>query len=298
MLEASWPRGLTRPTDSSVIPIIRAALAEDIGSGDITTQATVPPGAFAEGCFLAKSAGIVAGLWVTTMVFADLSPDIHLEFAVGEASPVVAGQTIGRLRGPAQPILSGERVALNFLQRLSGIATAAQAAVAAVAGTKARIIDTRKTTPGLRLLEKYAVRAGGAANHRFGLYDMVLIKDNHIRLSGGIAAAVAAVRRSVGPMVKIEVEVANLEEVREAVAARVDLIMLDNMSTRQMRDAVDLIAGQAIVEASGGVTLANCADVAAAGVDLISMGSLTHSYMALDISLELELSPGLTPDAG
>jgi nicotinate-nucleotide pyrophosphorylase (carboxylating) len=286
---------LVRPPLSAVLPIIRAALAEDLGSGDITSETTVPAAAVARGVFLAKAHGVVAGLWLPAAVFAELDPGIVFEQLVPEGATAQPGLELGRVFGPARAVLAGERLALNFVQRMSGIATMASQAVDAVAGTNTKIIDTRKTTPGLRVLEKYAVRAGGASNHRFGLYDMVLIKDNHIRLAGGIAAAVAQARRGIGPMIQIEVEAANLDEVRQALEAGADLIMLDNMDLPTMAEAVQLIAGRAKVEASGNVTAETCGSVAKTGVDFISMGSLTHSYKSLDISLELELSLPCAP---
>jgi len=289
--------GPPRPSSFAVLPVVRAALAEDLGPGDVTSEAVVPAGATAEGCFLAKAAGIACGLWVCGLVFAEVSPAIRFAPVAGEGSRVSPGQEVARVSGPARAVLSAERVALNFLQRLSGIATMAAEATAAVAGTRARILDTRKTTPGLRALEKYAVRAGGAGNHRSGLFDMVLIKDNHIRLAGGIAAAVGAGRRSTSPMIKIEVECADLDEVREALEAGADVIMLDNMDVETMTRAVQTVGGRALVEASGGVTIANLPQVAGTGVDFISMGALTHSYRALDISLELELSKETGPES-
>lgn len=276
----------------AVLPIIRATLAEDIGPGDITTDATVPEKALADGWFIAKASGVVAGLWVSQMVFAELSAAVSFEPLVDEGAELVSGQRLARVRGAARAILTGERVALNFLQRMSGIATMARAASAAVAGTRLKVLDTRKTTPGLRILEKYAVRAGGASNHRSGLYDMVLIKDNHIRLAGGIHAAVAAARRGASPMVRVEVEAESLDQVAEALAAQADVIMLDNMDQETMRAAVELIGGLAKTEVSGGITIADLPRVAALGVDFVSLGALTHSFKALDISLELELLEG------
>jgi len=281
---------LVHPPRSAVQPIVQAALVEDLGSGDITSETTVPRAAIAEGYFLAKATGVVAGLWLAEAVFAELDRSIAMERLVAEASAIKPGMHLAHVRGPARAVLAGERLALNFVQRMSGIATMASLAVAAVAGTKTRIVDTRKTTPGLRVLEKYAVRAGGASNHRFGLYDMVLIKDNHIRLAGGIGNAVAAARRGASPMVKIEVEVATMDEVQQAIDARADIIMLDNMDLQSMARAVEMVGGRAAVEASGNITVETCGAVAATGVDLISLGALTHSYRSLDISLELELS--------
>ncbi|OGS70330.1 MAG: nicotinate-nucleotide diphosphorylase (carboxylating) [Firmicutes bacterium RBG_13_65_8] len=250
----------------------------------------------ASGRFLCKADGVVCGLWVCELVFSQLSPDIRFQPLVEEASPVTRGQDLAVVTGPARAILAGERVALNFLQRLSGIATMARQAASAVEGTKTRVLDTRKTTPGLRILEKWAVRAGGASNHRFGLFDMVLIKDNHILLAGGIGAAIAAARRNTSPMVKIEVECADLKQVREALKAGADVIMLDNMDVTAMSRAVALINGRALVEASGGITVSALPEVAKTGVDFASMGALTHSYRSLDISLELQ-PLGATPPA-
>ncbi len=283
------PGNVIRPPRAAVLSIVRAALAEDIGPGDVTTESTIPASAWAEGWYIAKSPGVVCGLWICEMAFAETDPAIVMDSLPNEPLLVKEGDRIARVEGPARSVLSAERVGLNFIQRLSGTATMARAATLAVAGTKARILDTRKTTPGLRLLEKYAVRAGGAANHRFGLYDMVLIKDNHIRLAGGIGPAVVAAKASVSPMVKIEVEVTTLDEASQAVAAGADIIMLDNMDLSAMGAAVKLIGGRALVEASGGMTVETCAEVAQLGVDFISMGALTHSYKSLDISLELEL---------
>jgi nicotinate-nucleotide pyrophosphorylase (carboxylating) len=289
--------GAARPSRQAVLPIVAAALAEDIGPLDITTEVLVPAGATASGRLLCKADGIVCGLWVCELVFAQLSPDIRFQPLVEEASPVTRGQELAAVTGPARAILAGERVALNFLQRLSGIATMAHQAASAVEGTRTRVLDTRKTTPGLRILEKWAVRAGGASNHRFGLFDMVLIKDNHILLAGGIGAAIAAARRNASPMVKVEVECADLKQVKEALEAGADVIMLDNMDVTAMGRAVALINGRALVEASGGITVATLPEVAKTGVDFASMGALTHSYRSLDISLELQ-PLGETPPAG
>lgn len=283
------PSNVIQPPRAAVLPIVRAALIEDIGAGDITTDSTIPASAWAEGWYIAKAEGVVCGLWICQMAFAEMDPSIVMDTMVSEPVHVRPGERLARVMGPARSVLSAERVGLNFMQRMSGIATMARAASQAVAGTKTTVIDTRKTTPGLRILEKYAVRAGGAANHRFGLYDMVLIKDNHIRIAGGIGPAVAAARRSVSPMVKIEVEAATLEEVGQALAAKADIIMLDNMNLAEMAAAVKLVDGRAMTEASGNMTVETCGTVARLGVDFISMGALTHSFKSLDISLELEL---------
>jgi nicotinate-nucleotide pyrophosphorylase (carboxylating) len=287
--------GPAKPPRLAALPIVRAALIEDIGPGDITSETTVPVDAIADGWLLAKADGVACGLWVVELVFSEVDARIAVDSLVPEAMPVRRGERLGHVRGPARSVLAGERVALNFLQRMSGIATMASAAARAVAGTGTVILDTRKTTPGLRLFEKYAVRAGGAANHRFGLFDMVLIKDNHIRLAGGIRSAVAAARRGVSPMVKIEVEAATLAEVGEAIESGADVIMLDNMDLPSMARAVKLVGRRALVEASGNMKVETCAEVAKLGVDFISMGALTHSFKALDISLELELQLGSAP---
>jgi nicotinate-nucleotide pyrophosphorylase (carboxylating) len=281
--------GFSRPSRMAVLPVVRAALEEDIGPGDITTDSTVPAGARADGLFIAKADGVLAGLWVSEMVFSELSAGTSFETYAPEGARVGTGDRLARVQGPARAILSGERVALNFLQRMSGIATMASVAAATVSGTGLRVLDTRKTTPGLRILEKYAVRAGGAWNHRAGLFDMVLIKDNHIRLAGGISAAVSAARRNASPMVRIEVEAESLEQVAEALKAGADVIMLDNMDQAMMKAAVEMVRGRALTEASGGITIADLPRVASLGVDFVSMGALTHSFKALDISLELEL---------
>ncbi|MEW5761879.1 MAG: carboxylating nicotinate-nucleotide diphosphorylase [Bacillota bacterium] len=268
--------------------LIRRALDEDIGPGDLTTAATVPPSTRAAGVFLCKEAGVVAGLFVCERVFACLDAAVRFAPRVPEGAPVRPGDVLAEVHGPARPLLTGERVALNFLRHLSGVATRTARMVSLVRGYPVRIVDTRKTTPGLRALEKWAVRLGGGHNHRFGLYDGVLIKDNHIRAAGGITAAVRAARAAVPHTVKIEVEVEDLAGVEEALAAGADAILLDNMPPAAMREAVELVAGRALVEASGGITEANVAEVAAAGVDIISVGALTHSVKALDISMELE----------
>ncbi len=264
-----------------------------MGTGDITTNSIVPAGDRSPAYFLAKSDGVIAGLGVAARVFARLDPSTRLEPRVADGSRVNAGDIVATVSGTTRAILTGERTALNLLQRMSGIATAAGKAVRAATATnpKVLVVDTRKTVPGLRVLDKYAVRCGGAANHRFGLYDAALIKDNHIVAAGGIAAAVRAVRKSVSPFVKVEVEAQTVAEVDEALAAGVDVIMLDNMSLDEMRRAVARIGGRVLVEASGGVTLERLGEVAGTGVDLISMGSLTHSVKAMDISLEIGEPP-------
>jgi len=268
--------------------IVRRALEEDIGPGDVTTLWIVPPQTRLRGRFLVKKAGVVAGLPVAGLVFEWLDPEVRFRPLMKDGTAVRSGDVVAEVEGPGRAILSGERTALNFLQRMSGIATLTRRYVEAVAGTRAVILDTRKTAPGLRLLDKWAVRLGGGQNHRMGLYDMVLIKDNHIAAAGGITKAVEQVRRERGTGLEIEVEVKNLAELEEALTLGVERIMLDNMDLATMRQAVEIAAGWAKLEASGGVTLENVAAIAATGVDYISVGALTHSVKALDISLEIE----------
>jgi nicotinate-nucleotide pyrophosphorylase (carboxylating) len=270
-------------------PIIRRALREDIGDGDVTTRCTVPARTLLTGRFIAKEAGIVAGLEVAHLTFTMLDGRVEFTPHLADGSHVAVGQVIATVGGPGRALLGGERVALNFLQRMSGIASLAHSFVVAIQDTQAIILDTRKTAPGLRLLDKWAVRLGGAQNHRSGLYDMVLIKDNHIAAVGGITQAVKRVRARDKRKRAIEVEVKTLAELQEALELSVDRIMLDNMSLDQMREAVRLTGGRVPLEASGNVTLENVAAVAATGVDYISVGALTHSVQALDISLKLEI---------
>lgn len=269
--------------------IITNALKEDIGLGDITTDNVIPAGSESNAYLVAKDGGIVAGLDVCERIFEILDPGVRFERHVADGDRVRKGDRIATIRGNTRALLKGERVALNFLERLSGIATRTNEYCQKVAGTGAKIIDTRKTTPGLRYLEKYAVRVGGGGNHRFSLSQGVLIKDNHIRAAGGIRNAVGLVRGRVPHTVNIEVEVESLEMVREALDCNVDVIMLDNMSLEMMAEAVKIINKRALVEASGNVNLDNVADVARTGVDLISIGGeLTQSVKPLDISLEIE----------
>lgn len=262
-------------------------LNEDIGTGDLTTNSIVPADAVSTGYIIAKENGTLAGMPVVEEVFRCLDPALQFRARACDGEFVERGRVLAEVSGNARAILTGERLALNFLQRLTGIATKTAHLVKLVAGTRSRIIDTRKTTPGLRMLEKYAVRVGGGHNHRFGLYDAVLIKDNHIKIAGGITKAVEAARRASPHTAKIEVEVESLAQLREALEVRADIIMLDNMAVEMMREAVALVAGRALVEASGGVTEENIQAVAAAGVDLISVGALTNSVKSLDISLDL-----------
>lgn len=271
--------------------IIRRALAEDIGPGDVTSSWILPSDLQLRGSLTAKAPGIVAGLEVARMVFLAVDDSIHFDGLVADGSPVSPGDVLATVKGPGNSILSAERVALNLLQRMSGIATLTHRYVEAARGSKAVILDTRKTVPGLRVLDKMAVRLGGGQNHRLGLYDMVLIKDNHIAAAGSITAAVQRVRSRNQAKLPIEVEIKNLEELREALELDVDRIMLDNMDLEQMRQAVALTAGQVELEASGGITLDNVVAIAKTGVDYISVGALTHSAPALDISLEVETQP-------
>lgn len=281
---------LTRLT---VDPLLRHALAEDLGlAGDITTQAVIPTSRTVEALVVARRAGVIAGLDLVRWTFDLLDPRVEVSSDVEDGARVVPGRPFARVKGPARAILTGERVALNLLGRLSGIATLTRAMVDAVASYPARIASTRKTTPGLRLLEQYAVRTGGGVNHRFGLYDGVMIKDNHLALAGGVRRAVAAARRPAGHMVKIEVEVETLAQLREAMAVGVDAVLLDNMDLPTLRRAVELVDHRAITEASGGVTLERLPAIAATGVDLISVGALTHSAPVLDIGLDITARPG------
>jgi len=268
-------------------PMVRAALLEDLGrAGDLTTDAIVPADLRTTTVLAARQPGVVAGLDLAKLALRLLDPAIEMNTECPDGSEVAPGQVIATLSGPARGILTGERTALNFLCHLSGIATATASVVAAVRGHKARIVCTRKTTPGLRAVEKYAVRAGGGSNHRFGLDDAVLIKDNHLAVAGGIRPAVERVRAGVGHLVKIEVEVDTLTQLEEALGLGVDAVLLDNMTVEELRRAVAMVAGRAIAEASGRITPATAPAIAATGVDLISIGWLTHSAPVLDIGLD------------
>jgi nicotinate-nucleotide pyrophosphorylase (carboxylating) len=269
--------------------IVQRALEEDIGTGDVTTDAIVPPEATVGGRFIAKSPGVVAGWEAVRVTFALLDGRVEITPAAPDGARVESGQVIAAISGPGRATLAGERVALNFLQRMSGIATLTRRFVEVVAGTGAVILDTRKTVPGLRLLDKMAVKIGGGENHRFGLYDMVLIKDNHIAAAGGIGAAVARVRACVPQDLKIEVEVKNVDELENVLALNVDRILLDNMSLEGMQRAVRLVNRRVPLEASGNIGLDNVGAVAATGVDYISVGALTHSVRAMDISMKLDM---------
>jgi nicotinate-nucleotide pyrophosphorylase (carboxylating) len=274
--------------------VVTRALAEDVGQGDLTTLAVIPADARAEALVVMREPGVVAGLPVLEAVFTAVAPTIMVKRCVAEGDPVAAGAILARVAGSARAILTGERVALNLLQRLCGIATLTARYVAAVRGLPARILDTRKTTPGLRALEKYAVRAGGGANHRFGLYDAIMLKDNHLALLAAngvdLGAALARARAAAGPMVRIEVEAETVEQARAAAEAGAELILLDNMRPALLREAVAAVAGRARLEASGGITLETVRAVAETGVDYISVGALTHSARALDIGLDM--APG------
>ena len=269
-------------------PVIDYALTEDIGSGDITTNSLIPFDLHTKATMIAKASGVIAGLEVAEYVFRTLSPEIEWKPFVNDGDKVVKGDLILEISGSYRALLTGERLALNLLQRMSGIATMTANYIHELAGFKTKILDTRKTVPGLRLLDKYAVLMGGGTNHRIGLYDMVLIKDNHIKIAGGITKAVAQIRKSVPVGIKIEVETTTIEEVKEALAAGVDIIMLDNMTNASMAECVKLINGLAQVEASGNMTLERIKEVAATGVDHISIGALTHSVAAFDISMNIE----------
>jgi nicotinate-nucleotide pyrophosphorylase (carboxylating) len=270
--------------------IVAAALREDLGHGDLTTQAVIPADARAAARIVAREAGVVAGLPVAAAVFRAVEPALRVEACVAEGAPFAAGTVLAEVRGPARGLLTGERVALNLLQRMCGTATITARYVAAVAGTRARILDTRKTTPGLRALEKYAVRMGGGVNHRFALYDGVMLKDNHLALLAaqgvGLAEAVRRARAAVGPMVRVEVEVERVEDAVVAAEAGASMILLDNMPPAELRRAVAAVAGRAELEASGGITLETLRAVAESGVDYISVGALTHSARALDLGLD------------
>ncbi|HEX2080188.1 MAG TPA: carboxylating nicotinate-nucleotide diphosphorylase [Longimicrobium sp.] len=278
------------PLPPSALALIDAALAEDVGPGDFTTLWTVPAERRAEARIVAKASGVVAGSEVAVEVFRRVDPSLEVEAVAADGAAVEPGELAMAVRGSARSILTAERTALNFMQRLSGVATVTRAYVRAVEGTGARVIDTRKTTPGMRALEKAAVVAGGGANHRFGLHDMVMIKDNHIAAAGGITAAVEAVRRRNDRGLRVEVETTTLDEVREAIAAGVDRIMFDNMNVPLMHEAVELVRAadpRPETEASGGITLETIRAYAETGVDFISIGALTHSAPSLDLSLQL-----------
>jgi nicotinate-nucleotide pyrophosphorylase (carboxylating) len=270
-------------------PIVRAALAEDLGrAGDITSDAVVPADAHIDAVIASRQAGTLAGLDAALLAFELLDPALELQRLCPHGARIERGQAVARISGAARPVLAAERTALNLLCRLSGVASATRSLADAIEGHKAKIVCTRKTTPGLRAVEKYAVRAGGGANHRFGLDDAILIKDNHIAIAGGIAEALRRARAAAGHLVKIEVEIDNLEQLKEALDHGVDAVLLDNMSLDKLAKAVAMVDGRAMTEASGRITPESAPAIAATGVDLISVGWLTHSARVLDIGLDFE----------
>ena len=273
--------------------LIKTALEEDIGSGDITTDNLIDPGLSGSGEIIAKETLIIAGLNVARQVFEELDPQIIFTPAYSDGDIIKKGEKVLEVSGTLSALLKGERTALNFLQRLSGIATNVRSYVNALKGKSVRLVDTRKTAPGWRTLEKYAVRTGGAYNHRMGLYDGVLIKDNHIAVSGSIGKAVKKVRENISHLIKIEVEVTNIDEVHQALDANADIIMLDNMDIPQIKAAVKLINNTALVEVSGNVTIDNLSGLADTGVDIISSGALTHSAQSVDLSMRINLCKNL-----
>jgi len=288
MAEALQP-----PPTNVILAAVHAALEEDGAADDVTTSALVNPEQWARGTFVAKDDGVVAGLPVAAAAMTAIDPSVSFDTLVADGMRVSAGAELAEVEGPAAALLASERVSLNFLQRLSGIATLTRAYVDAVAGTSARILDTRKTTPGLRHLERYAVRAGGGSNHRFNLSTGVLVKDNHIAIARqaglvDLEQVVGQARAGAPHTMRVEVEATSVEQVKDALAGGAEVVLLDNMTVEQVRAAVELIGGRAIVEASGGITLENVRSIAEAGVQLISVGRLTHSAPALDISLELD----------
>jgi nicotinate-nucleotide pyrophosphorylase (carboxylating) len=271
-----------------VEPIVRAALLEDLGrAGDITTEAVVPAEATVDAVIAARQPGVLAGLDAALLAFELLDPGLQIDWRRPDGDRISRAETVARIRGRARGVLGAERTALNLLSRMSGVATATRALADAIAGHKAKIVCTRKTTPGLRVLEKEAVRLGGGANHRFGLDDAMLIKDNHIALAGGVCAALERARRHAGHLVKIELEVDTLDQLAEALEVGVDAVLLDNMTPETLRHAVAMVDGRAVTEASGRITLETAPAVAATGVDLISCGWITHSAPILDLGLDI-----------
>ena len=270
---------------------VRAALLEDLGrAGDITTNATIPAMKQARAVIAARQPGIAAGLDLAKAAFRLLDPALSFETRIADGAAVTPGAILATIEGPARALLSAERVALNFLGRLSGVATLTSRYVAAVAHTKVRIVCTRKTTPGLRTFEKYAVLSGGGFNHRFGLDDAILIKDNHIAVAGGIIPALRAVKAAIGHLVKIEIEVDTLDQLDEVLTEGADVVLLDNMTPARLREAVARVKGRLLTEASGGVTLETVAAIAESGVDMISVGALTHSAQVLDVGLDIQIN--------
>ena len=272
--------------DAAIDAIIEAALKEDMPNGDITSESIIPARSKSEAIILTREEGVLAGIDVARRVFYKIDQSISFKKILDDGQIFRKKDTIATLRGPSISLLKGERTALNFLQRMSGIATTTRRFVRVLEGTKTKILDTRKTTPGLRLLEKYAVKIGGGVNHRFDLSEMVLIKDNHLKLVGSISQAVMRAKEKVKPGVRIEVEATNLEEVQEAVRSGADVVMLDNMSIKKMKEVVKWIKGKIPLEVSGKVTLGRIVEIASLGVDYISVGSLTHSYKSVDMSIE------------
>jgi len=268
--------------------VLRLSLIEDVGFGDVTSEAIFSEDHFSQGFLLAKQDLVLAGIEVFTRVFALLDDRVKVVSYYADGASIRNGEKFAVLEGPTRSLLSGERVALNFLQRMSGIATETHRYIAAAEGSRAVIVDTRKTTPGLRMLEKYAVQVGGGKNHRYGLDAMVLIKDNHIQAAGGVFAAVQRIHNQVSPYIKIEIEVEKLEQIGQALEAGVDVIMLDNMTITMIKEAVQMIDGKALIEVSGNVTIEKIGELAATGVDIISSGALTHSVRAADISMKLQ----------
>jgi len=266
--------------------LIEAALKEDMPKGDITSESIIPADSESEAIILAKEEGVLAGIDVAERVFHKIDPSVVFEKKLNDGQGFRNGQTLATIQGPSISLLKGERTALNFLQRMSGVATTTQNFVQALQGTKTKILDTRKTTPGLRSLEKYAVKMGGGVNHRFNLSDMVLIKDNHLKIVGSISQAVKSAKEIIKPGVKVEVEATSLEEVQEAVQSGADMIMLDNMPEDAMKEVVRQVKGKVPLEVSGKVSLRKVKEIASLGVDFISVGSLTHSYKSVDISIE------------
>lgn len=278
---------IAAPPQHMISSAVRTALAEDLGdAGDITSRAAIPAGAQFSAAIAARQDGVICGVEIAREVFHELDATIEVKITIRDGDRVSAGDAIMRLSGSTHAILAGERTALNFLSHLSGVATATAALVRAIEGTSAQIVCTRKTTPGLRALEKFAVRCGGGGNHRFGLYDAVMIKDNHVAAAGGVVQALHAVKRRLGHLVKVEVEIDRLEQLEGALTGGADVIMLDNMSTEDMKKAVAHVSGRAILEASGNVTVESVRAIAETGVDVISSGWITHSAPALDLGLD------------
>lgn len=266
--------------------LIEAALREDMPEGDITSENIVPADAVSRAHLIAKEEGVLAGIYVAEMVMKKIDPHVDFQIHRKDGQKIAKGDKIATIKGSSIALLKGERTALNFLQRMSGIATMTSKYMKALEGKKTKILDTRKTTPGLRNLEKYAVRMGGGANHRFSLSDMVMIKDNHIKIIGSISEAVLAARKKIKPGIKIEVEVTDKRQAMEALESGADIVMLDNMSITEMRDVMDFLAGRTQVEVSGNIDLSRVSKVAELGIDFVSVGALTHSYRSLDISME------------